>query len=79
MKLFLLILIAWLVIIVIRQNLNKSKASRESKKPKPDLPASTIKCEHCGTYVPQREAVKVQDHYYCSEEHARLGSDKHPD
>ena len=72
-----IIILVWLLVAYIRQQLNREKpAAPKKSESKPGiLPSDTIKCAHCGTYIPQRESVKVEDHYYCSEEHARLGSD----
>lgn len=33
-----------------------------------------VQCEYCGVHFPASEAVSVDGHIYCSEEHRRLGS-----
>lgn len=32
-----------------------------------------VRCEVCGLHVPQGSAVQKDGHYYCSEEHRRIG------
>jgi len=80
MRTLLLIVTVWLLYVVIRQSLTQAK-NRQEKSPdnKQDKIASaTIKCEHCGVYVPKHDSIKSADHYYCSEQHAKLGnSNKH--
>ena len=73
MRTLLLIFTIWLIIVVVRQHLADRRRAAESK-PKPDkqLPADTVKCEHCGVYIPRQESVDVNDHHYCSQQHADL-------
>jgi len=35
-------------------------------------PERMVHCEHCGVYLPQSEAVRQGEHYYCCAEHRRL-------
>ncbi|HKK14984.1 MAG TPA: PP0621 family protein [Gammaproteobacteria bacterium] len=30
-----------------------------------------VRCDDCGLYVPEKEAVSTGDHHYCSEAHRR--------
>ncbi|VAW72294.1 hypothetical protein MNBD_GAMMA12-1698 [hydrothermal vent metagenome] len=81
MRNLLLIATIWLLYIVIRQSLNQAKARREQKqssapKPQDKIVASTIKCEHCGVYIPKQEAVKSDNEFYCSQHHAQLGKSR---
>jgi len=36
-----------------------------------------VRCAHCQVYLPQSEALKQNDHYWCSPEHAKQGV-RHP-
>jgi len=78
MRLFLLILIVWLFIVVLRQAKMKKKSNQASRHTdgQKNIPSSTIKCEYCGVYIPQQEAIQKQGHYYCSEKHALLSNDE---
>ncbi len=31
-----------------------------------------VKCGHCGLYLPQREAIREGDRFFCCAEHRRL-------
>lgn len=32
-----------------------------------------VRCAHCGIHMPQSEAMLIEGHTWCSQEHARLG------
>lgn len=32
-----------------------------------------VACAHCGVHVPESEGVTAGGHFYCSQEHRRLG------
>lgn len=36
------------------------------------VPEQMVNCGHCGLYLPQSEAVREGDKYYCCAEHRRL-------
>ncbi len=31
-----------------------------------------VRCQYCGVYVSKADAVEVNEHYFCCEEHQRL-------
>lgn len=35
-------------------------------------PEQMVNCSHCGVYLPQSDAIREGDRYYCSSEHRRL-------
>ena len=37
-----------------------------------------LRCEHCGLYVPEPEAVREGSHSYCSEAHRIEARKQHP-
>jgi uncharacterized protein len=37
-------------------------------------PEQMVSCGHCGVYLPQSEAVREGDRYFCCNEHRRLAS-----
>nr|WP_218953439.1 PP0621 family protein [Parapusillimonas granuli] len=51
-----------------RLNENAPDAPRPGAKPE-----SMVRCEHCGIHLPRSEAVLIDGHTWCSQEHARLG------
>ncbi|MFA9438706.1 PP0621 family protein [Uliginosibacterium sp. sgz301328] len=78
--LFLLLLAAiyyWRKLLV-----SDKKKTRPTESSSPtQQPASRIEtmlpCAHCGVLVPQSEGTTVASHFYCSQEHARLGPASH--
>ena len=36
------------------------------------VPEQMVNCAHCGLYLPQGEAVREGDKFFCSAEHRRL-------
>ncbi len=83
MRTLLLIATVWLLYVVIRQSLKRAKnkqtkSSDNTEKNQDKIASATIKCEHCGVYIPKRESIRNADHYYCSEQHARLGNNDKP-
>ncbi|MBE0625659.1 MAG: hypothetical protein IH606_12695 [Burkholderiales bacterium] len=35
-------------------------------------PEQMVNCAHCGVYLPQSEAIREGDRFYCCNEHRRL-------
>lgn len=56
-----------------RVNDRAEATRRESPPPgRSRLPTVMVACPHCGTHLPENEAVRGQDGAYCSAEHRRL-------
>lgn len=34
-----------------------------------------VRCEHCGLHIPQHEAIRHKNKFYCSDEHRKLHQD----
>ena len=57
---------AWLVLREIRRfRERRTSQSASSQYPK------MLACDHCGTHVPESQAIRVGPHAYCSEDHRR--------
>ncbi|MDO9146400.1 MAG: PP0621 family protein [Hydrogenophaga sp.] len=74
---YLLVLAVILVAFWIWRNnrlTDDAEASRESirKKRAPKRPAIMVACLHCGTHLPESEAVRGRQGAYCSAEHRQL-------
>ncbi len=77
---YLLVLAVVLVAIYIWRNNRRlgndggtGKPGRPAGKPrKPTGPTVMVACPHCGTHLPETEAIKGRDGAYCSDEHRRL-------
>ncbi|WP_439113659.1 PP0621 family protein [Hydrogenophaga sp.] len=48
------------------------------KKPAPRQPTIMVACLHCGTHLPQNEAVQGRQGAYCSAEHRQLSEGAKP-
>ena len=64
--LFLLLLIL-VGIYLLRKALGAG--SRGGDRPPEGKVANMVRCRHCGTYLPQDEAVSSEGRWYCSAEH----------
>jgi uncharacterized protein len=68
MKYLVLLLIVFAGIWWIRQQ--RQPRDDAHIKPKADTaPQTMLPCAHCGTHVPERDAVQGQQGVYCSEQH----------
>jgi len=65
-RLILLVAVVWLVLGLVRR-LRQGPARPPSAAP----PQSThmVRCDHCGVYVPEGEAVRAGGQVYCSTAH----------
>lgn len=63
----LLILIALAVIIMLvkRMWLPPRSGGQRNKR----LPGEMVQCKHCGVYLPEQEAIRDGERFYCSNEH----------
>ncbi|TDY01177.1 PP0621 family protein [Thiohalophilus thiocyanatoxydans] len=70
------IVLALLIWLVIRLYQRFKALARERRKnvPQPGRPIENmVRCEQCGTHVPEKEAIRRDGRYYCS--HAHLPHD----
>jgi len=75
---YLLVLAVILVAFYIWRNNRirdeEDKPARKVKRPgKLAPPTVMVACRHCGTHLPEAEAVRGRQGSYCSGEHLRLG------
>lgn len=69
MRYILLIIAIIAALLILKQLYGPRKKPTHKKMP----PSKTIvRCEHCGVHIPQEEALHINQHYFCSEEHRRL-------
>lgn len=78
----------WFVVIVVvlfgARLLSHKAGNTKSPRPKgkQDIAAdmsdaeAMVRCEHCGIHMPRSEAVLIDGHTWCGQEHARLGQRK---
>jgi uncharacterized protein len=68
LRLVIILIGLWLVLAIIK------RALASLRKPPPDKPAvaKMVACAHCGVHLPESEAIRDGDKYFCSEEHRRI-------
>ncbi len=72
-----LLLAIWLVYALIKNQIQKNKpsANQKSNSGGNDLePQKTVKCKQCDLHIPENEALRSGDNYYCSEFHLKLSN-----
>lgn len=72
---FLLVLVVVVVAFYIWRNNrlgDRAEAARQAPpQGRPTVPTVMVACLHCGTHLPETEAVRGQQGAYCSTEHRR--------
>lgn len=66
-RLFLLLAIA-IVVVLLYRGLRMRKQTRQAAALR-SAPQNMIRCEYCGTHIPQDRAVIANGHPYCCEAH----------
>jgi uncharacterized protein len=67
LRLIIILIGLWLVLTIIKRALT---SHRKSPSDKPGV-AKMVACAHCGVHIPESEAVREGDRYFCGEEHRR--------
>ena len=70
--LLIFIALAIIVVIVKRLWLQPRKETRERKR----LSGQMVQCRQCGMYIPEQEALRREDRWYCSQEHLDADSQR---
>lgn len=69
-RVILLALLIWLIIGLYRRFKALGEQRREQKSDRPGRPIENmVRCEQCGTHVPEKDAIERNGHYYCSRAH----------
>jgi uncharacterized protein len=66
----LLIVVAIVVIYFVARALLRR---RRQQRPARTVAANMVRCARCGVHLPQRDAVRGADGWYCSNEHRKAG------
>ena len=72
MRFLVLVLLVVAAVWLVRRALRSSQSKDVSEKP--PIQGDLVSCARCGVYLPRTEARAAGALFYCSEEHARLGS-----
>ena len=70
-KIILFLVLAFVAYVVIKGAVRRSRPPASGAKP----PELRVACKHCGVNLPTSEALQEDGHFYCSEEHRRIGAD----
>lgn len=78
MKYLLVLAVLVVAFYIWRNNRLRDAADRQSERDartprKPPLPAAMVACRHCGTHLPETEAIPGRLGPYCSPEHKQRG------
>ncbi|MCX7628458.1 MAG: PP0621 family protein [Methylophilaceae bacterium] len=65
LKLLLLVIGAWLVFSILSHQRRRNAGGAP-----PPTTETMVRCETCGVFVPQSEAIVRSGHHYCCEAHA---------
>ena len=65
LRLIIILFGVWLVIQIIKRSFASSARATRTK---PAI-AKMVACAHCGVHVPESEAVRDDNRFYCSPEH----------
>ncbi len=66
LRVILLAVAIWLIFRIVKRYLNRP--SKTSSRIPPE-PGDMVRCEQCGLHIPKIEAVRDNDHYFCSKQH----------
>ena len=69
LRVAIIVLIALLVYRLLKRWL--ASMPREAKK-EPDKIGRMVRCHYCDLHIPETEAIRGRDGWYCSEEHRKL-------
>lgn len=65
-----------LILVVAGIYLFRTLSKRPPADPRPPETAggNMVRCAHCGVYLPEDEAIRSGDRFYCSAEHRDRGT-----
>ena len=69
MSKFLLLILAVLAVWWLAKGLRRNGAAKDAPEAAPE---QMVACSHCGLHLPQGEAVREADKFFCCDEHRRL-------
>lgn len=66
---FILLLIVLFAAFSIWRQWQAWQASRRQPPPPPDKPPLMVRCTRCGVHLPEQQALREADRWYCSTDH----------
>lgn len=69
-RLILLALIVWLIWRVYQIHRDRRAAAEDKRNPERSITGGKmVKCAHCGTHLPQKNALPLDELFFCCREH----------
>jgi hypothetical protein len=69
--LLVMMVLAWVASLILKLlGVLLRKRLKQTFDPPPTLDESLVRCESCQIFVPRSKALKRNDRYYCSDQHA---------
>ena len=65
-------LLLFIAVTAIAYALLKSLRTGISEAKEQTNPQDMVRCKYCGVYLPKKESVESDEHFYCSDAHRRL-------
>lgn len=69
MRTLLIIIAIVAAVMIIKRLITTHSRSKNVKPLETEGYQKTVRCEHCGTHIPESTALKVDNHFYCNEKH----------
>lgn len=69
MSKLLLLILAIVAVWWLAKGFRRKGAAKDAPE---DAPEKMVNCGHCGLYLPQSEAIREGDRFFCCAEHRRL-------
>ncbi|GMR08102.1 MAG: hypothetical protein BMS9Abin26_1107 [Gammaproteobacteria bacterium] len=67
-RLIVVFLVVWIIIRMLRNYLAKKTVAKQP----PAQIDTMVKCKVCDLHIPEQEAIRCGDDYYCCQEHKQL-------
>ena len=63
------------VVYAVWRAQRRASAPRQGNTQRPPIapPQDMVRCAHCNTHVPRRQALQQDNHWYCSQAHQQQG------
>ena len=66
----------WGVYLIIRHLVREKR--KNQAEPTASKSVDSVQCAHCGLHLPRDEALKRNEHYYCSQAHLDAADSDNP-
>lgn len=64
-----ILVVVWLVVYMVKRTLGQRQPKEDERPLHQRRSEKVVRCARCGVHVPESEAVREQDRFYCSQAH----------